>query len=898
MSPRELWLRLTYPLRKARMDRELREEMSLHLALRTEQLVDGGVARDDAVAAARKRFGNQPRIAAAARNAWGWTWLDGAAQDARYTLRQLRRAPGFAVVVCGTIALGVAINTTAFTFYDAVVLKPLPVDAPQQMVRITQKGQAFGFALLPFAGYDLLRRDARTLQSVTATTAPQSFDVVLPGHAPTDSRVVTARFVTPDFARVLGIHARVGRWFTASDDGASCPCVVLDHAFWTSALDADPTVVGRTMRVGAATVTIVGIAPETFAGTGMPAAAPALWLPSTLVPVLMSTDLRHDGRPHWQILGRLAPGASLGTMGAELVGLSLSIRDTVGQPLPLVVRKATFFQTDAGEFEAFQQASMAFLAALALMLSIAAVNLVNLFAARNAAREREVTVRLALGASQRRIVRQLASESVLLAMVGGAFGLFASRACALWIERWMTSTASAISAGIVDLSIDLRIDWRVAAYATLLSIGIGLAVGLWPALRASQGDVNAVLRQGATTSGAAVWNKRHTLLIVQIASCTILLTGAGALLGGMRLSSAVDPRFDADHMLVVDVQDDAPAAKRTARRDEIARRLAALPAVRAVAWTRRVPFSGTHLRLVTSPGGSLTVSIDEVSESYFDAMGLTVVRGRRFTPDEVARSAPIMIISETAARLHWPNGDAIGRSVPPNDPLAGPDTTQAYSVVGIVPDIRSQFLSRMNGPAVYFPYGTEKAFGAFLVRTRGAPESAVTDVRAVIASLSPTLANRTHVITMQNGPMALQRLMAQMPAMIALLLAVAGLALASVGVYGVVSQIVTRRTREIGVHIALGASRRRVLWLVATKTLRPVMWGALAGGAGGFGLVLLLRSLIAMPDVPDLTFGAGAFNPRVVAGVAAVLSLVVAAAFALPARRAVTVDPVKALQLE
>jgi predicted permease len=898
MSPREIWFRLTYPLRKSRMDRELREELSLHVALRTEQLMDSGIAPEAAVAAARKRFGNQPRIAAAARGAWGWTWLDGVAQDARYFLRQMRRTPTFALVVCATIALGVAINATAFTFYDAVVLKPLPVEAPQQVVRITQEGRAFGFELLPFAGYEVLHRDARTLQSVAATTAPQSVDVVLPGHGSNDSRVVAARFVTPDFARVLGVHASIGRWFDASDDVASCPCAVLDHTFWTTALNADPTVVGQSMRVGNATLTIVGIAPETFAGTGMPAVAPALWLPSPLVPALMGADLRNDGRPHWQVLGRLAPGGSRATVSGELAVLSRSIRDTVGKPLPLVVRTATFFQTDAGEFEAFQQASIAFLAALALMLSIAVVNLVNLFAARNAAREREVAVRLALGASRRRIARQLASESVILAVAGGAFGLIASRAFTLWIERWMMSTVSSISAGILDLSLDVRIDWRVAAYTAVLSLGIGLAVGLWPALRASRGDVNAVLRQGAATTSGAVWSKRHLLLAMQIASCTVLLTGAGALLGGMRLSNAVDPHFDADHMLVVDVQDDAPTAERTTRRGEIAQRLGALAAVRAVAWTHRVPFSGTHLRRVSAPGGDVTVGIDEVSESYFDALGLSIVRGRGFTRDEVDRGAPVMVISATAARLRWPHGDAIGRSVSPNDPLAGPDSTKAYTVVGIVPDIRSQFLSRPDGPAVYFPYGQGKQFGAFLARTRRNPAVAVAEVRAAIASLAPSLANRTHVITMEDGPMALQRLMAQTPAMIALVLALAGLCLASVGVYGVVSQIVTRRTREIGIHIALGAGRYRVLWLVANKTLRPVMWGALIGGAGAVGLVFVLRSLIAMPDVPDLTFGAGAFNPVVLAGVAGALLLVVAAAFVMPARRAASVDPVRALQAE
>ena len=895
MPLRELWLRLTYPLRRARLDRELRQEMDLHVALRAERLAKNGVARDEAAAMARRRFGNRPRLAAAARDAWGWHWLDGFGQDTLYIVRQLRRTPGFAVVVCVTIALGVAINAAAFSFYDAVALKPLAVADPGRVVRVTQDGRAFGFELLPFSAYEMLRRDAHALQDVTASTPPESFAAVLPGDASAEPRAVTARFATPDFARALGVRARIGRWFDASDDAG----VVLDHTFWTNVLGADPAVVGRTMRVGDRTVTIIGVAAADFAGPGMPAAAPNLWLPASMIAPLTGDDRRHGTRPQWQVVARLAPTATLAVADGELTALRRSVVDSAGSPLPLVARKATFFQTDAGEFEAFQQAGAAFLVALALMLGIAAVNLVNLFASRNLAREGEITVRLALGASRGRIARQLASESVLLAVLGGALGLLASRFLASAIARWMMSAMAAITGGMVGVSLDLGIDWRIVAYAAALSIGLGLAVGVWPAWRTSRGDVTTVLRQGgAATAGTAAWGKRHLLLAVQVASCIVLLTAAGALLAGMRLSSAINPRFDADHMLVAAVDDDAPPAERLARRADIARRLAALPDVRAVAWTRRVPFGGTHLSRVTSASGSVTLYLDDVGESYFDAMGLPIVRGRSFTRDEVEHNAPVMVISEAMAHLRWPNGDAIGRSLPPHDPLTGPDTTKAYTVIGIVPDIRSQFLSRLNGPAVYYPYGLANARGSFLVRTRGEPAASANEVRLAVASISPALGNRTHVITMKDGPMALQRLMARVPAIVALALAIAGLGLASVGVYGVISQIVTRRSREIGIHLALGAGRRTVVWLVATKTLRPVAWGVAAGCVGAVGVSLALRAFIRTPDVPDLTFGAGAFNPTVLAGVLGTLGVVVAAALFVPARRALTLDPARTLRAE
>jgi len=528
------------------------------------------------------------------------------------------------------------------------------------------------------------------------------------------------------------------------------------------------------------------------------------------------------------------------------------------------------------------------------------VNLVNLFTARNAARERELSVRLALGASRARVTRQLVSESVLIALGGGVLGVMVSGALAAHLRDWIIATLASVGDGAFGLTLDLGLDWRIAVYATLLSILIGLSVGLWPALRAARRDGGALLlRQGSTsTTGAGAWNKRNVLLSIQIGSSLILLTAAGVLLSGMRVSRDIDPKFDAKHMLVVDVQDDASMPQRAARRSEILRRVSALPEVRAVAWTQRVPFGGTHLRTAIASGRPLTISVDEVGESYFDAMGVPVTRGRAFTSREIETGAPVMIISASMARLRWPSGNAIGQSVPVGDPLTGPDTTKSYTVIGIVGDVRSQFLSRLNGPSVYYPYAVDKGFGGFIVRTRGAPASAIAVLRAAVTSVSPSFASRTHVMTMEDGPMSLQRLMAEAPAAAALALAVAGLLLATVGVYGVISQIVTSRTREIGVHIALGASRLGIIRLVAAKTLRPVAWGAVLGAGGAIGLSLFVRSLVAMPDVPDLTFGAGAFNPIVFLGVAGVLALVVTIASFVPTRRALRMDPTTALRAE
>jgi predicted permease len=898
MTLRELWFRLSYPFRQRRIARELRDEMDLHVELRTQQLLEGDSVHDAHTAslAARKRFGNTTRIEGAARDAWGWHWLDGFAQDLRYVARQLAHSPVFALVTTATIAIGVALNATAFTFYDAIVLKPLPVRDPHTVVRVVQDARVLAPDQLPYAAYDVLRRRARTITSVVVATGPQSFAAILPHRSRDEAVVVNARFVSSDFAASLGVGTSAGRWFGQSEDAV----VVLDYGFWSRTLDSDRGVIGQRITIHDRTFTIVGIAAERFAGTGLPAAAPDLWLPSSSLAALIGTDWRYDGRAHWQMLGRLAPGASLVQLRAELESLRAGIPDSLGKPLPVTAKRATFFQADAGEFEVFQQVSGAFMVALALILSIAVVNLVNLFAARNAGREREIAVRLALGASRGRIARQLASESLLLALCGGALGLVVSRDLATWLRDWLFATMSSISGGLVNAFVDLSVDWRVTVYTAILSIVIGMAVGVWPAMRSARGDANTVLRVGGTsTATATMWGGRHVLLGIQIASCTVLLAASGLLLAGMRQAPRIDPGFDAAHQLVVFMNDlTAPPQQRAATRAELQRRLAALPMVSGVAWTKRIPLDGSETRTFTSPSGRIAVSVNHIADSYFDVMGVRLARGRAFTAEEVRSQATVMLVNQALVRARWPGQDPIGKTVLPHDVASGPDTDATYTVVGVVPDFRSDYLSRENGPTIYFPYNLSGDYGAFLVRTRGEPSSAINAARLAISGLSPTASADSHVMTMVGGPMALQRLMAEAPGTVALALALAGLALASIGIYGVISSIVTRRTREIGVRIAVGAKPAHVVVFVMRRTLRPVIIGATFGIIGAIGVSLLLRSLISTPDAPDLTFGAGAFSPLVLFGVVATLALVVALACFVPARRAAGVQPVVALRTE
>jgi predicted permease len=894
MTLRGLWLRATYPFRQRGLERDLRDEMELHLSLRTERLRDAGWSADAAALEARRRFGNRSRLTSAARDAWGWHSLDGFVQDLRYILRQLRRAPGFAFVTVLTVALGIGINTTAFTLYDAVVLKPLPVSDPASMVRVVHDSTTFYPEELPYPAYETLRRDARTIHAVIATTGPQSLDALLPGRATGDASSVTARFVSPDFFAALGVQPQRGRWFDRDE-----LAVVVDHEFWSSQLAADSTVIGRRLRVGDRDLTIVGITPRGFAGTGVPAIAPNLWIPMSLLPALVpGPDWRYDGRPHWQVLARTAPGSTLDRVRSELASFRAAVPDTAGKPIPLTAKHATFFQSDAGEFDVFQKVSAALMVALGLILAIGVVNLVNLLAARNTAREREVAVRLSLGASRIRIARQLASESLILALTGGALGVVLSAWAASWLRLWIVNTLASVTGGLAGVFLDFSLDARVAAYAFVLSCAIGLWLGLWPAVRLARTEAGSMLRQGVnSTSGFGALRKRNVLLAVQVAASIILLCTAIILLTGLRVARSIEPGFDATHMIVVDVFDGRlTPPERAIVRTDFAKRLAALPQIRAVAWSRRVPFGGTHLQRATSAAGPVTVSIDDVSDTYFAATGIPIVRGRPFTSTEIEQGAPAVVLNATAARLRWPGQDAIGRILPPGDALGGADTTRSHIVVGVAGDVRTNFLSRVNGPSVYFPFGYTGDFGSFLVRTNGPPGSSLLAVRRVAAA-APT-GVRTRVMTMTDGPLAVQRLFAEAPAVVALLLALIGVVLASLGVYGLVSHIVARRTREIAIHMALGARQSDVIAFVIRGTLRPVAWGALAGVLGAVGVSTLVRSLVAAPDAPDLTFGAGAFNPAGFVGALTVLGCVVLAACYAPARRAARLDPNVALRVD
>lgn len=884
-----LWRRIRAVLLARRMRDELAEEMRLHVELRAEANLAAGLAHEEAQVDAQRRFGHPLALADESRDAWGVRWFDELWQDLHYALRQLRRAPGFSLVAIITIGVALGLSTGAFTIYNTVALKPLPVRAPGEVVRVVRKTDRTTLDELPWSTVDLIRRNARGLRHLVVISPPE---LLLSGTT-ASTEPVSVRFVSAEYFDVLGVSPAAGT--LAPGVGG----VVVSYEFWSRRMNQDPGAIGRKVTVQGVPLTIAGVTPESFAGTGLPPTSPDLFAPMALEPLVMrGVDWTRTDAPQWQILARRAAGVTTDQVTAELKVLTAALPADSSGPIQLVAKPATFFQTDAGEFETFGQLTHVLMIAVGLILLIACFNLVNLLAARNAARERDVALRLALGAARARIARQLCTESALLGLLGGATGLVLSVWLCRLFQVWIVGIITQVTGGASRFTLDLSPNWLVFAYAVTLSLVVGTAVGLWPALRAARGDVNTVLKPGGTDSREA-GARRHVLLTLQVASCLVLLTGAGLLLGGVWKSRGVTTGFDDEHLLVlaIDPARPAPPAEQARLTRAAVLRLAVIPGVRAVAWSDRAPYLGHRLRTFQHlPSHSqLTYGATYVSQGFFGAMGIPLVEGREFSREEVEQGRPVVIISEAVARRLWPGEDVVGRSVQPAAWLMAPDSTSPYTIIGIARDARNIYLSRVDQGYEYFP---EPPAGANVIeiRTAARPDDAIRPILAALAELGPDVPSRAHLVTLRDGPLALQHLFSSAPASLAGALALIGLLLSAVSLYGLVAHSVTRRTREIGIRVALGARAASILGAVLRSTLSPVGWGAALGALGAAGVSYEMTQLLAAPDAPDLTYGAGTHNPVVFAGVLAVLALVAAVAAIIPASKALRVDAMVALR--
>ncbi|HWA85343.1 MAG TPA: ADOP family duplicated permease [Opitutus sp.] len=880
--------------RRRKLEADMAEEMRVHLEMLAERNRTAGMSADEARFAAQREFGGVEQIKEIVREQRGGLWLAQLGQDLRYAGRTLRKAPGFAVVVVLTLALGVGLNTVVFSFYHLLVAKPLAARAPEQILRVSADDRRFQ---APFTLDEVLDLRAR-LRSASAVVASSPLQVVLMGAATEDHQLPAAlQFVSENYFPALGVPAVLGRTFAPGERAVA----VISYDAWQRRFNGAPGIVGQTVKLRGVPVTVVGVAPERFGGTTPPSSAD-FWLPLDEQPeVLPNFDwARNRSSRIWQVQVRRLDGVTPGQVGAEVATIASSWRQPDGKPLRTKTEVATFFQLAGAQVHAV---GVTLLLAVGLILLVGCINIVNLIHARNLSRSQEVAIRLALGASRGRLIRQLCAESLLLGLSGGLVGFVIAFWSCEAIRTWATGLIRGITMGTWSPFLDLAPDLTVFGYSVGLALVASLLTGLRPAwLSASVNVDDAIKRRTGAPGTIGAKAGRNRLLAVQIAASLLLLAGTALLLASARRSLTTDPGFDSHHLLTVvawsNINNNVTSAPdQLQRAREIEERLRRVPGIVGVASADRAPFTGhTSTAYVTDDGkwmnGCITMN---VTGDYFSTLGLRIVAGRTFTETETTDAANVLIVSESAARHLWPGKNPLGRQLETAHSERDRTPAVRYTVVGVVQDARLTNLSEVDDIDLFLP---RAATAMWLVRTQGKPEALIHPIFTELGALDPKLPSQTAVWTLEEGSMRVQRMFAKVPADIALALGGIALALAAVGIYGVVSFLVARRTHEIGVRLALGARPGDVVALVLRQNLRAVAWGAGMGLAGAAGISILLTRLVLNAEMPDITYGAGAFPIGPYAGALVVLLAVLTVAAWLPARRAAKVDPVEALRAE
>jgi putative ABC transport system permease protein len=803
--------------------------------------------------------------------------------DLRHALRALLRRPLLFAVAAGALALGIGASTAVFSVVDAVLLRPLPFADPGRLVLVWQSipERNAPFVEVSYPYFREIRSRSGTLAGLAAMPSVNS-GFTLGGREPTR---VDGRIVTGNFFDVLGAQAALGRTFGEAEDKVGAPrVVVVSHGLWQRLFGGDPGLVGRTLELDGTPMTVIGVMPREFR---YPSGAD-LWTP--LVPVI--PEVVEKANVGWAtLIGRLAPGATLDTARAEIDMLTA---DGLRREAPNAPAVKTVLTPLAHEwFGSARTALFVLLGAVLLVLLLACANVSALLLARAAARQREIAVRLALGASRARLVRQLLAEAVIIAMVGGLAGTL----IAVW---GLHGLLSLVPAEIPRLE-DAAIDPRVLAFALVLTAVSAVASGLVPALLASRSSLTDVLAEGARSAGPGTRQVRARAVLVatEAAAALVLLAGAGLLTRTFQNLRTVDLGFDPRNVLTFEVggprgKYDKPEARRELYR-ELIQRIGAVPGVEATAAVMIRPLWGkvgldwpimvegqSEAEAERNPALNLQI----VTHEFFRTMRMPVRQGRTFDDRDTAGVTPVVVVSEALARRYWPGQDAVGKRI--RTPMPSPPYAQTWmTVVGVMAPARYRELQASRYD-VYMSYlQSDEGLRHLVVRTTGDPMALTPAVRAAVKSVDGELilTDVTSMAALVDVALGGARFGMQLLAGFAIV----ALLMAALGIYGVVAFVVSRRTREVGIRMALGARAGDVLGLVLRQGMAPVLAGLAAGLALALSLGRLGSSLLFEVPPHDLA---------TLAAAAAVLTSAALLACALPARRAARIDPAQALRDE
>jgi predicted permease len=891
-------------LRRDYWDEERAREIEAHLAHEIDDNIARGMSVDEARAAAHRKIGNATRIREEIYDMNSLGVLETLWQDVRYGARLLRRNPTFALVAILTLALGTGANTAVFQLVDALRLRALPVANPDRLVEVNldthDKGRTGMFlSRRPFMTDVLWRRIGERQQAFSSMLAWGSmrWDLAAGG----ESRPVQGMWVSGDFFATLGVPAQVGRVFGASDDQPHCaaPGAVISDAFWHRQYGADPAIVGRQLTLNRRSVEIVGVTPRTFFGVEVGKSFEVA-LPLCAEPLFRSENSGIGRADVWflDIIGRLRPDWTVERANAHVAALSATIfAETVPPQLTTQdaddYRAFTLTAKPAGTGVSSLRGEYAtplwvLLGVTGGVLLIACANLANLMLARATAREREIAVRLAIGASRPRVVRQMLAESLLIAALGAGLGMV--------LARWFGTTLVAFLSTTADpVSLTLETNWRVFSFAASLAVGACLLFGLAPAVRSTRASLSYTLKAGSrgTTDSRERFGLRRALVVVQIALSLVLVVGGLLLARTLRNLVTLDAGFRRDGVLIASVDmrgANIPPEARPAATAALLDRIGALPGVDAAAVAFVVPISGSvwNNRIVidgrTQPG---IVNLDSVGAEYFRVLDTPLLAGRFFSDADRPDSEPVAIINETLARTYY-GGNPIGRSFHIEGRQGEPPPPE-YRIVGVVKDTKYSDLREPFLPIAFVAASQDKSPGAaFDVVLRSArPFTTVTPaLTQVVAAMNPSFLVRYQTMSgLVSASLTGERLMATLAGFFG------GLALliALIGMYGVMSYMIARRRMEIGIRVALGASRAAVVRLIVSEAGTLLLIG-LAIGA--------VLAVIAANAAGAMLYGLSPWDPGTLTFAGLALAGVGLAASWLPARRALGLAPTIALREE
>jgi predicted permease len=908
--PGELKRRAQMLVHRNQLKRDLAEEIDLHLELRRQEQMERGMSFAAATRAAQIKFGNTTRMKEKSVMAWGSETLESFLKDIAYGSRALLRSPVLTVVALVSLALGIGANTAIFSLLDAVLLRSLPVKDPQQLV-LLGKGDSSGIGdnfvdteLYSYPFYRQLQQRNAVFSNVAAvfsmTDAVHGFVFNHSGESNADSELMHVNLVSGSYFPLLGVEAQMGRTLTEDDDNSegNHPVIVLSHGFWKRALASDPNVLDRKIRLGSTIFTVIGVAPAEFFGTSV-GESPDMWAPLSMVKSVP---------PGWDayqknfvqslyLMGRLKPGVSLtqastnvnlllqqitrGFSDAELSQKNLArLREAHIQLTPM----ANGLSSVRREFSEPLQILMA---VVALVLLIACANIANLLLARSTARARELAVRQALGAGRGRLIRQLLTESLLLALAGGLLGI----AFAMVANRLLLRV---VSGGSENLPLDIGLNLRLLGFTFAVTVATAIFFGAIPAFRATRFNLTDSLKEGRGPSNAGARNPLAKILVIsQVALSLVLMVGSGLFLRSLVNLNHVDPGFNRQNVLRLQIETDLLGYKKEDPNlnplfQEIESRVRALPGVKAASFSAFTFHEGSwsEAMLVSGMPNNENISVHQnvVGDDYFKTMQIPLVSGRTFSIADTATSQRVAVISEHIAKTLFPPGNPVGRhfNIGDNKPQ------DEFEVIGIVKDVKFNSLRETPKYINYLSYRQRPwDFGDFEVRYAGDFTAVSASVQQVIKSINRNV-RITHVNTLDEQvarTVTNERLVAQLSTFFGLL----AVFLSAIGIYGLMSYFVSRRTNEIGVRMALGAARGDISWLVMREIIVLVAIGVAIGVPAALSGNRLVSSML---------FGLKGIDPYSITPAVVLLLVVAAAAGYIPARKASRVDPMEALRTD